>query len=146
MVKIIKATQIYISELALLFDQYRIFYEQESDIIGATNFLNMRFAKNDSVIFLAFDDNKSVGFTQLYSSFSSVSLQPIYILNDLFVNPAYRKKGIGEALLKQAQTYCQKMAFKGLALETGIENPAQELYQRLGWEKDIHCFHYFWSA
>ncbi|HAI44518.1 MAG TPA: GNAT family N-acetyltransferase, partial [Maribacter sp.] len=36
--------------------------------------------------------------------------------------------------------------YKGLALETAIDNPAQKLYEKLDWEKDSHCFHYFWQV
>jgi len=73
-------------------------------------------------------------------------MQAIYVLNDLYVLPDYRKKRIGEALLNEAKEYCSAMGYKGLALETAIDNPAQKLYERLGWEKDVHCFHYFWSS
>ncbi len=73
-------------------------------------------------------------------------MKPILILNDLFVHNEHRKKGIGEALLERAKAYCKENQYKGLALETAIDNPAQSLYERLGWPKDMHCFHYFWTA
>ena len=132
--------------VAPLFDQYRIFYEQDSDPEGANAFLAARLSKNESVIFLAIKDGNTVGFTQLYPSFSSVGMQAIYILNDLYVEREYRKLGIGESLLEKAKEYCIAQGSKGLALETAIDNPAQQLYERLGWERDTHCFHYFWTA
>lgn len=85
-------------------------------------------------------------FVQLYFTFSSVTLEPSLILNDLFVDPKYRNKNIGQGLLLKAQEYCTKHKYKGLALETAIDNPAQNLYEKLGWKKDVHCFHYFWSV
>ena len=146
MIKIITATEEHIPQIAVLFDQYRIFYNQEADLIGATRFLEERIKNRESVIFLAYDDNQPVGFTQLYTTFSSVSMSPVYILNDLFVSQSHRKKGIGEALLNYAKQHCTQMNYKGLALETAVDNPAQKLYERLGWKKDLHCFHYFWTA
>ncbi|MGX1929155.1 N-acetyltransferase family protein [Flagellimonas sp. 2504JD4-2] len=128
-----------------LFDAYRVFYEQQSNLDAARSFLKERFTQYETVVFLAVDKDKPVGFTQLYSTFSSVSLQPFFILNDLFVSPEARKKGVGEALLHKAKEHCRELGHKGLALETAITNPAQKLYERLGWTKDEAYLHYFWS-
>nr|WP_299068913.1 GNAT family N-acetyltransferase [uncultured Allomuricauda sp.] len=128
-----------------LFDAYRMFYGQSSDIEACRLFLKERFLNNENVVFLALENDKLVGFTQLYKTFSSVSLQPFYVLNDLFVVPQFRKKGVGEALLNHAKAFCKKQGFKGLALETAKDNPAQKLYERLDWEKDEAYFHYFWK-
>ncbi|WP_298790326.1 GNAT family N-acetyltransferase [uncultured Allomuricauda sp.] len=128
-----------------LFDAYRVFYEQNSDCDAARIFLKERFLRNETLLLLAMDNGKPIGFTQLYTTFSSVSMQPIYILNDLFVISESRKKGVGEALLNEAKEYCKKAGYKGLALETAVSNPAQKLYERLGWVKDESYLHYFWS-
>lgn len=146
MVKVYKADLENLPELAVLFDKYRVFYQQDSDITAAESFLRRRFEKNESIVFMAYIDGQAVGFTQLYTSFSSVSMLPVYILNDLYVEGSYRKKGVGETLLNKAKELCQVNDFKGLALETAIDNPAQKLYEKLGWKKDSDCFHYFWSA
>lgn len=144
--KIIKANATHIASTALLLDQYRVFYEQESNLTAATKFLEERISKNESVIFLAVVNDMPVGFAQLYTSFSSVSLQAVFILNDLYVAKNYRGKGIGEALLVKAKAFCSEKEYKGLALETAIDNPAQQLYEKLGWKKDTDCFHYFWAS
>nr|WP_299485724.1 GNAT family N-acetyltransferase [uncultured Allomuricauda sp.] len=128
-----------------LFDAYRVFYEQNSDCDAARIFLKERFLRNETLLLLAMDNGKPIGFTQLYTTFSSVSMQPIYILNDLFVISESRKKGVGEALLNEAKEYCKQAGYKGLALETAVSNPAQKLYERLGWVKDESYLHYFWS-
>ncbi|MFC4097029.1 GNAT family N-acetyltransferase [Euzebyella saccharophila] len=146
MFKIIRAEREHLEDVAPLFDAYRVFYEQESDQVKALEFLTERFLNDESVIFMAYDNDKAVGFTQLYTTFSSVSLKTAYILNDLFVNPEYRKKGVGEALLLQAQKLCGEKKFKGISLETAHDNPAQRLYEKLGWEKDSGYFHYFWTS
>lgn len=145
MLKIIRAKREQLQELAPLFDAYRVFYKKDSDVDSSLHFLKERFAKQQSVVFMAYVDRKAVGFTQLYTTFSSVSLKPVYILNDLYVEPSQRKKGIGEALLNRAKTFCIESGYKGVALETAIDNPAQKLYEKRGWKKDIHCFHYFWT-
>ena len=144
--KIVRATAADIPDLAHLFDQYRVFYKQPSDLRAATRFLSERFHRDESVVFLAWKREVPVGFTQLFPTFSSVSLRKYYILNDLYVAPEYRQLGIGEALLRHAQQYCKETGFKGLALETAIDNPAKKLYTRMGWVKDTHYFHYFWAV
>jgi len=145
-IEIIRAEKEHIPDLVPLLDAYRMFYEQTSDESKAKSFLEDRFHNEESVIFLAIASGKPVGFTQLFPSFSTVGLQPSLILNDLYVSSEFRNRGIGKDLLVWAQEYCKNNNFKGLALETAIDNPAQKLYEQLGWSKDSHCFHYFWSA
>lgn len=108
--------------------------------------MHERIIKQDSVIFVVFVGDLLSGFTQLYPSFSSVSLRPLYILNDLFVLPKQRGTGLGEALLRHTQEFCRNRGAKGLALETAMDNPARSLYERLGWQKDAGVFHYFWTS
>ena len=145
MLNIQRAKQEDAGRIAQLFDAYRIFYRQNSDVQAARTFLDARLAKKQSVIFMALWEEQMVGFTQLYTTYSSVSLQPFYILNDLYVVPEFRGKGIGEELLKMAKVECEANNFKGVALETAIDNPAQRLYEKLGWKKDTDYFHYFWK-
>ncbi|SFR44813.1 Ribosomal protein S18 acetylase RimI [Robiginitalea myxolifaciens] len=129
-----------------LLEGYRSFYKQEANPEKSAAFLTERLAARDSIIFVAEDEGKLLGFMQLYPSFSTVSLERVWILNDLFVAATARSQGIGQSLLRAAQDFCREQGAKGLALETGVENPAQKLYESLGWEKDTHCFHYFWKA
>jgi GNAT superfamily N-acetyltransferase len=144
--KIEQATLNHLVELTILFDAYRVFYEQKSNLKKAHNFIAERILSNDSVIYIAINkEGRGLGFTQLYPTFSSVSMQRFYILNDLYVLPEMRGKGIGEALLNRAKTFAKANHLKGLALETSIDNPAQKLYEKLGWEKSSDFYHYFWT-
>ena len=146
MIDIKRVDETQLEALVPLFNAYRVFYKQKSDPDAARSFLAERLINKESVIFMAFENDRAVGFTQLYKTFSSVSMAPVFILNDLFVDKDSRKKGVGEKLLEHAKVYCIEKKYKGLALETATDNPAQKLYERLGWEKDSHCFHYFWKA
>lgn len=123
--------------LALLFDGYRRFYERESDAAGAHAFLRDRFLHAESVIFLAFDGETPVGFTQLYPSFSSVSMARIFILNDLFVREHARRKGAAGALIEAAAAFAKTVGAVRLTLSTAETNVvAQALYESLGWRRD----------
>jgi len=128
-----------------LFEGYRSFYKQASAAEAARAFLKERIEKNQSTIFIAYENGAALGFTQLYPIFSSVSMQSMCLLNDIFVAPAARGKGIGKLLLEAAKQYAKENNLKGLSLETGNDNPAQYLYERLGWKKETEYLHYFWK-
>ena len=127
-----------------LFEGYRIFYKQAPNPIGAKRFLTQRIVQGDSIIYIAYVDNQPAGFTQLYPLFSSVSMKAIYMLNDLYVDSKYRNKGIGEALINRAKHLCQSENNKGMAIQTAFDNPAQHLYERLGFVKDTDL-QFFWK-
>jgi GNAT superfamily N-acetyltransferase len=130
--------------IAPLFNDYRIFYKQPSDIKAAKNFIEERLLKNESVIFLASDDDKAVGFTQLYPVFSSVSLKRAWILNDLFIDASARGKGIGALLLEAAKQLGRATDSKYLVLQTQDDNyAAQHLYNKNEWKKLSDLFYGF---
>lgn len=132
-----------IAVLAILFDQYRIFYEQKSDIKKVTAFLNSRLEKKDSIIFVARENADIVGFTQLYPSFSSVEMKQIWILNDLFVSPQLRRQGIAKKLMQEALNHAKKTGAIRIDLATQVSNThAQSLYEAIGYIKNESFYHY----
>lgn len=141
---IILANIEHLDDLVPLFNGYRMFYKQESDMDSAKTFLKERIQNKESIIYMAYIKEEAVGFTQLYPLFSSVSMKPMYLLNDLYVKSNYRGKGIGEALINTAKALCEKHQNKGLALQTATDNPAQKLYERLGFVKDQDLY-YNWA-
>ncbi|HEU4742336.1 MAG TPA: GNAT family N-acetyltransferase [Meiothermus sp.] len=142
--QIIQAAPEHLDVLVLLFDGYRQFYRQASDLEGAREFLSQRLERGESVIFLALSDSaEGLGFTQLYPSFSSVSMRRLWILNDLFVAPTARKLGVGQALLERARAFARETQAKGLTLQTAVDNlPAQALYESLGWQRETEFYTY----
>lgn len=126
-----------------LFDAYRRFYHQASDLAGASAFLHARQSRGESVLFADLDQGQAFGFAQLYPSFSSISLAPIWILNDLFVVPEARNRGIATTLIQTACQHAKSTGAVRVALATGVENyPAQRLYERLGWRRISGFFNY----
>jgi ribosomal protein S18 acetylase RimI-like enzyme len=127
-----------------LFDMYRIFYKQKSNLQGARVFLEERIKTDESVIFVAFDEDDMVGFTQLYPLFSSVNMQRTWLLNDLYVKGKVRGKGFGEGLLKKAIAFAAETGANGISLETGEENLiAQKLYEKIGFKKETNYFYHY---
>lgn len=133
-------------QAAELFNEYRMFYQQASDVEGAKAFLWDRLIHRDSVIFIAKlqSADQYVVFMQLFPSYSSVSMKKTWILNDLYVREEYRGHGYGKLLLDQAKQYAQWTEAKGLALATAVDNEhAQKLYEQYGYKKDMEFYHYF---
>ncbi len=141
---IVKAELQHVSDLIPLFDGYRIFYRQTSDCSKAKTFLTNRIQQKESIIYIAYDEEHAAGFTQLYPLFSSVTMQPMFLLNDLYVEDNYRKQGIGNMLIDKAKQLCKTLNYKGIAIQTEQSNPAQHLYERLGFVKDPDL-HLFWK-
>lgn len=124
----------HLDVVARLFDQYRGFYGQPSDLATATAFIRARMERDESVIFLAWNDDAAVGFTQLYPAFSSVSASRVWILNDLLVVPEARRRGVASALLSAAAEFARADGALRLELETDHDNAAaQALYRAMGW-------------
>jgi ribosomal protein S18 acetylase RimI-like enzyme len=135
----IKIKRIDISEIDLvvdLFDKYRVFYQQISDLSLAKEFIHARLSNQESVIFVALnEETKPVGFTQLYPTSSARAVKN-WILNDLYVEASYRQQGIGNALIQTAINFTKENKAKFVELSTAVDNDtAQSLYEKIGFEK-----------
>lgn len=142
-----RATLENLSEISELFNSYRVFYKQDSNLDLAINFISERMKNKESVIFYASNENgEALGFTQLYPTFSSVSAKSFWILCDLYVSSAARRLGVGKKLMETAKVFAIENNSKGIALETGANNvKAQALYESLGYERDAEVYNYFLS-
>jgi GNAT superfamily N-acetyltransferase len=142
--RIVRAEAAHLAVLAPLFDGYRQFYGQPTDLSGARAFLAARLQRDESVVFLALDEaGAGAGFTQLYPFFSSVRMRRLWVLNDLFVVPSARRYGVAQALMERARQWAVETGAAGLQLETAHDNhPAQALYDRLGWVREDGYHHY----
>ncbi len=141
--RIIRATAKDAERVAPLFDAYRQFYKQKSDLAAARAFITERLQRDESVIFLALNGEDAVGFVQLYPCFSSTAMKRMWILNDLFVIPEARRSGAARALMERARKWAMETKADGLWLETAVDNhPAQRLYESLGWKRDNDYFRY----
>ncbi|AZG72953.1 GNAT family N-acetyltransferase [Shewanella livingstonensis] len=97
------ASSIDLEPLSLLFDLYRQQLQQPSDYPACRSFLKNRLAENDSMIFVSIREDEMVGFIQLYPSFSSLRLAPVWYLEDVFVLPDYQQQDVVSQMHKKAQ-------------------------------------------
>ena len=123
--------------LALLFDAYRQFYGQPSDVPRARDWLRSRLRVGESVVLLAKRDGAIAGFVQLYPMFSSVRTAKTWILNDLYVDAGARRGGVAHSLLDAAAKFAREDGAAGISLETTQDNAAaRALYRAAGWNED----------
>ena len=97
-----RATINDLDRLAVLFDEYRQFYGASSDLNQSFKFLKQRFENKESVIFVHLKDEVLTGFVLLYLGFSSIACSRYYILDDVYVTPAFRRQGSAKQLIDTA--------------------------------------------
>ncbi len=147
--KIIQASMEHIEGLALLFDAYRVWYRKDSNIPSAKEFLKARLQNSESIVYLAIDEKNGgmVGFTQLYPLFSSTRMKPLWLLNDLFVQPDYRGQGISKLLIDRCKELARTTEAAGLMLETEKSNTiGNQLYAATDFELESDVNFYFWKT
>jgi ribosomal protein S18 acetylase RimI-like enzyme len=134
-----------IAELAGLFDAYRVFYGAVSAPVKTDAFVHGLITHGRTHFFLARESKgqPALGFVHLMPSISTVAMRPIWLLEDLYVAPAGRRKGVATALMAYAENFARETGAERLTLATAHDNRrAQSLYKRLGYVKEEH-FWYF---
>jgi len=143
---IVRAGLEHLDRVTPLFGAYRRFYSESVDAAAERRFLEDRLTRDESVIFLAIDENDThtaCGFVQLYPGFDSVILASVWVLHDLYVAEQYRRAGIGRALMTAAHTFCRASGASRVDLATAVTNErAKPLYVSMGYELDDE-FDYF---
>jgi ribosomal protein S18 acetylase RimI-like enzyme len=140
----LRADLSHLDKIASLFEAYRGFYGQPSNLTQSRNFIAERIARDESAIFLVEDGTgEALGFVQLYPTFSSIDAHRTWLLSDLFTTPAARGRGVGTLLMNTARSFALLTGAKGLVLETATDNfAAQRLYESLGYVRDTGYYTY----
>jgi GNAT superfamily N-acetyltransferase len=148
-VRIQRARRSDVDHVAPLFDAYRQFYGEAPDLAAAGEFLTARLHHGDSIVLLArvaqargTELRHVVGFAQLYRSLSSVAVAPIFLVNDLFVVPEWRRRGVARYLLDEAAQCARRAKAARLEIATQHTNHnALTLYESQGFVQDTEFAH-----
>jgi ribosomal protein S18 acetylase RimI-like enzyme len=145
--KIHHATPHDLEELTALFDQYRVFYQYESNLTAVKSFLSERITASDSVIFVARSpEGELTGFVQLYPLLSSTRMKKLWLLNDLYVHPNFRGMKVSVKLIDRAKQLARETDSAGLMLETAKSNTiGNNLYRKTEFSLDTDHNFYSWS-
>ena len=126
-----------VDDIAPLFNAYRMFYEQPSDLDGAKAWIRDNMALKRATLFVCQENDVLLGFTQLYPAFCSVEMKPFYVLYDVYVDPKSRQRGVASMLLRHAHAWAKTQGATRVDLETAHTNTtAQSVYEALGYALD----------
>lgn len=136
--QVISCTEANLEPLTTLFNDYRIFYEQESDMPACRAFLQQNLKTKRSRIVLLLDEaDVPIGFSQLYPAICSLAMKPYYYLSDLYVVPSARGLGCARHLMHYIAKHCTDEGAQRLTLDTASTNKiAQNLYESLGYQRE----------
>lgn len=86
-------------------------------------------------VFLVCADGRAVGYALVCLGFSVEHGGRVALLDELFVQPAARGRGVGSIVLRLLQSACRKLGARTLVLEVHGENTrAEALYRREGFD------------
>ncbi|TQV74066.1 GNAT family N-acetyltransferase [Aliikangiella marina] len=143
MINIKPATLVQLHALHELFEGYRTFYDMPANEAKSLAFLKSRIDRQDSIIWLAFFKKQPAGFVQIYPAFTSVGMEQTWLLNDLFVAPAFRQKGVAKHLMQHVEAQAKLQRIFSIKLATQRSNDkAKKLYESLGYQKLDAFDHY----
>ena len=90
--------------------------------------------QSNAEVILAEQDNIPVGFTLFFHNFSTFLGKPGIYIEDLYVSPEYRGKGIGKMLLKFCANLAKERNCGRMEWWVLKWNPARKFYEKIGAE------------
>jgi GNAT superfamily N-acetyltransferase len=82
-------------------------------------------------------DREAVGFATLFWTWDTLAAGEIGLMNDLYVVPSRRGRGVGRSLIEACLGRCRERGVARMDWQTAPENaPAQRLYDTLGAERE----------
>jgi GNAT superfamily N-acetyltransferase len=129
-----------IEEMLPLIRAYCEFYETEPDDEGLRSmFETLINEPSQGAVFIARDGGKAVGFATLDWKWSSLKAARIGYLEDLFVDPEARGRGIADALIEVCAARCRELGMPAMEWLTAPDNHrAQKVYDRTGAESGTY--------
>lgn len=134
-------------QLLPLIAAYQRFYEVEEidDERNRAFFRRFLAPSDDGLLLAARAQERSVGYACLYWHFSSLEAAETVLLNDLFVAPEARGRGVGRALIGASADVARERGAPYLEWSTAPENQAaQRLYDTLGAERSEWLSYELW--
>jgi ribosomal protein S18 acetylase RimI-like enzyme len=141
------ATTDDVAELTRLYIAYRVFYGEPPEPEAALAFIRDRIRRNAGQYFLACRDatrqQPPVAFMHLMPCTNTLAMRPMWLLEDLYVEPSARSQGIATSLLRHAEDFARGTGAERITLATAHDNTAaQSIYRKLGYKREDH-FYYF---
>lgn len=137
-IRVVGYNSLYKEQLADLLGAYKTEIGEEP--ISDVDFANLEQAIDEKRIrfFLAVDKNnymKTVGVVSVTTNFSTFRCGEIAVLEDFFVLPEYREKGVGRCLATSVFEFCAKNAI--VSITVACADCDVEMYKSLGFENRL---------
>ena len=129
-----------IEEMLPLIRAYCEFYETEPNDAGLREmFETLITDPEQGAVFIARDDGDAVGFATVDWKWSSLKAAQVGYLEDLFVDPKARGRGIADALIEICAQRCRERGLPTMQWLTAPDNHrAQQVYNRTAAEFDTY--------
>jgi GNAT superfamily N-acetyltransferase len=129
-----------LEEMLPLIRAYCEFYETEPNDEGIRRmFETLITDPSQGAVFIARDGGRAVGFATLDWKWSSLKGARIGYLEDLFVDPETRGRGIADALIEVCADRCRELGMPAMEWLTATDNHrAQKVYERTGAESGTY--------
>ena len=137
-------TEKNINDVLPLINEYQRFYGMANVDDKKNKQFFSQFIKNheNGILYLYRVDQKAIGFTTIYKGFSSTRAEEVAVLNDLYIQLAYRGHGYGKELINHALIVAKDRGFSRLQWLTAEGNEvAQKLYDELDINKSTWFFY-----
>jgi ribosomal protein S18 acetylase RimI-like enzyme len=124
-----------IDDLLPLMRAYSEFYGAPPDDVRLLGIARMLIGEpHEGVQFIARGDGGDpLGFATVYMTWETLDAGRLAVMNDLFVAPAGRGRGLGAALIDECLRFAGERGAGKLAWQTAPDNDAaQRLYERVG--------------
>jgi GNAT superfamily N-acetyltransferase len=123
-----------IEEMLPLIRAYCEFYETVPNDAGLREMFEILINDPEQgAVFIARHDGRAVGFATLDWKWSSLKAARIGYLEDLFVEPETRGRGIADALIETCAQRCREHGRQAMQWMTAPDNHrAQKVYDRTG--------------
>lgn len=132
-----KACKKDIEEMLVLLKQLFVMEGVEFD--PANQHKGLSFLINNgrrATAFVAETDNKIIGMCTLQTLISTAKASYTAYIEDLCVDSGFRRKGIGQKLLKHCELWCTQNNIHNLHLLADMtNNKSLEFYEKNGWNK-----------
>jgi GNAT superfamily N-acetyltransferase len=133
-VEIRPAREDEVEEMLPLIRAYCEFYETEANDEGLRGMFRTLIADPiEGAAFIAREGGRAVGFATLGWKWSSLKGARIGYLEDLFVDPEARGRGIADGLIEICAERCRELGMPAMCWQTAPDNHrAQQVYNRTG--------------
>jgi GNAT superfamily N-acetyltransferase len=134
-IRIEPIAQDQLERLLPLIAAYQRFYEVKriDEERNRTFFSGFLAPSENGMLLGAWDGDRLVGYACLYWHFTSLVPAETVLMNDLYVDPDARARGIGRALIEASATVARERGAQHLEWATAPDNEtAQRLYDSTG--------------